>query len=80
VDLPAQRDPSAGRQDDADPVQGGRPVWLVSDGGVLQRDGERPGGQGSRVARFADRVGRVGDGSDPAGGDAGLVELDGGGG
>jgi hypothetical protein len=74
-----QRDPSAGRQVEADPVQGGWPVRLVTHGGVAQRDGEGPGWQVAWVARFADGVGGVGDGGDPACGDAGLVELDGGG-
>ena len=74
-----QRDPPPGRQFEGDPVQGRGPVRLVTDGGVAQRDGERPGWQGTRSAWFADGVGGVGDGGDPGRGYAGLVKLDGGG-
>src|SRR5262249_12049421 len=45
-----QRDSPAGRQLEADPVQGGRSViFLVTYRGVSQGDGERPRRQGPRV-------------------------------
>ncbi len=75
-----QRNPPPGQQFEADPVQGRRAVRLITHGDVSQRDGEWPRWQSSRVARLTDGVGRVGNGSDPPCGDAGLIELDGRGG
>src|SRR6266487_2281020 len=66
-----QRDPPAGRQFEADPVQGGLVIFFVTYGGVSHGDGERPSRQGPGVVRFADRIRRIGDRGDPACRDAG---------